>query len=618
MTNNYEGSHQAYDVITEHNVMTPMPDGIRLAADIYFPALDGTRAPGTFPVILERTPYNKAAAVQVTKGKYFARRGYVCVIQDVRGRFVSEGEWYAFAKEAEDGYATVEWLGAQPWSTGKVGTMGDSYAGSDQSALATLNPPHLATMIVAVGASNYYHSSMRHNGALEQRFFIYALRMAATSKEAEADPALKTALQQVLMEKVPEMVRRFPLKAGTTLLRRLPSYERWALDVLIHADYDDYWKGFRGYTPSEYYDEHADVPTLYWGGWYDSYARNTTESYVRLSVMKKSPQRLLMGPWTHGQYEVTHAGDLDFGTEAHVNYLDMKLLWFDHWLKGLRSEAADWSPVRFFTMGTGDGGRVIQGAPGGPRDFPGRIHHGGTWRNAPDWPLPGTRYTPYYLHDGGMLSPDEPPAGASEPSRFTFDPRNPVPTIGGGISAVDDTMQPGGFDQRGQADFFGCQDTLPLNARPDVLTFQTPPLGEALEVTGPIEMHLWASSSALDTDFTAKLVDVYPPSTEHPDGLAINITDSIIRARYRNGYEKPELLTPGQACELVFQLYPTSNVFKAGHRVRLDVSSSNWPRFDVNPNTGGPLGLEQRCQEAHQTVYHDAAHPSHVVLPVQA
>ena len=615
--NNYEGSHQAYGVVIEHNVMTAMPDGIRLAADIYYPALGEARATGPFPVILERTPYNKAAPAQVTKGKFFARRGYVCVIQDVRGRFASEGEWYAFAKEAEDGYATVEWLGAQPWSTGKVGTMGDSYAGSDQSALATLNPPHLATMIVAVGASNYYHSSMRHNGALEQRFLIYAWRMAATSREAEADPALKTALQQVLMEKVPELVRQFPLKAGTTLLRRLPSYERWALDVLTRADYDDYWKGFRGYTPSEYYDEHADVPTLYWGGWYDSYARNTTESYVRLSALKQAPQYLLMGPWTHGQYEVTHAGDLDFGTEAHVNYLDTKLLWFDHWLKGLRSAAADWSPVRFFTMGTGDGRRVIQGAPGGPQDFPGRIHHGGYWRNAPDWPLPDTRYTPYYLHGDGGLSPHKPPAGAAAPNRFTFDPHNPVPTIGGGISAVDDTMQPGGFDQRGRADFFGCGDTLPLNARPDVLTFQTPPLDEALDVTGPIEVHLWASSSALDTDFTAKLIDVYPPSTEHPDGLALNLTDSIIRARYRNSYEKPELLTPGEAYEFVFQLYPTSNVFKAGHRVRLDVSSSNWPRFDVNPNTGGPLGLEQRYQPAHQTVYHDPSHPSHVVLPLQ-
>ena len=617
MSNHYEGSHQAYDVLIERNVMTPMADGVRLAADIYFPALHGSRAAGTFPVILERTPYNKAAPIQVTKAKYFARRGYVCVIQDVRGRFVSEGEWYAFAEEAEDGYTTVEWLGVQPWSSDKVGTMGDSYAGTDQSALATLNPPHLATMIVAVGAANYYHSSMRHNGALEQRFLIYAFRMAATSREAEADPALKAALQEVLREKVPEMVRQFPLKAGTTLLRRLPSYERWALDVLTRADYDDYWKGHRGLAPDEFYDEHADVPTLYWGGWYDSYARNTPECYMRLSALKRSPQYLLMGPWTHGQYEVTYSGDLDFGTEAHVNYLDVKLQWFDHWLKGLRSEVADWSRVGYFTMGTGDGRRVVLGAPGGPGEFPGRINHGGEWHGAPDWPLADTRYMSFYLHGGGVLSPEAPAAGVTGPSGFTFDPNDPVPTIGGGISAVDDTMQPGGFDQRGRPDFLGCRDTLPLNARADVLTFQTAPLEEAMEVTGPIEMHLWASSSALDTDFTAKLIDVYPPSTEHPDGLAINITDSIIRARYRNGFEKPELLTPGEAYEFVFQLYPTSNVFKAGHRVRLDISSSNWPRFDVNPNTGGPLGLEQRCQPAHQTIYHDLQHASHVVLPLQ-
>jgi putative CocE/NonD family hydrolase len=617
MANTYEGSHQAFGVSIEHNVMLPMHDGVKLAADIYFPAIGGVKAPGPFPVILERTPYNKAAPNQVTKGKYFARRGYVCVIQDVRGRFQSEGEWYAFAKEAHDGHTTVEWLGTQPWSTGKVGTMGDSYAGSDQCALATLNPAHLSTMIVAVGASNYYHSSMRHNGALEQRFLIYAFRMAATSQEAEADPALKKALQQLLTDKMPQMIWQFPLKAGATLLRRLPSYERWAIDVLTHGDYDAYWKGHRGYAPSEYYHEHADVPTLYWGGWYDSYARNTTESYVKLSACKTSPQYLLMGPWTHGQYEVTFAGDIDFGLEAHVDYLDMKLLWFDHWLKGLRTEVVDWPPVRLFTMGTGDGRRVLLGSPGAPGDFPGRINHGGYWRTASTWPLPGTQYTPYYLHGDGTLSRHKPTDGACSPSTFTFDPTHPVPTIGGGISAVDSIMRPGAFDQRGRRDFFGCQDTLPLNARRDVLTFQTAPLTADVEVTGPIEMHLWASSSARDTDFTAKLIDVYPPSADHPEGLAINITDSIMRARYRNGYEKPEWLTPGQPYEFVFTLYPTSNVFQTGHHIRVDISSSNWPRFDVNPNTGGPLGVAQGYELAQQTIYHDADCASHILLPVQ-
>ena len=207
--------------------------------------------------------------------------------------------------------------------------------------------------------------------------------------------------------------------------------------------------------------------------------------------------------------------------------------------------------------------------------------------------------------------------GAFPPSGYTFDPKNPVPTIGGGNSGVDESMlRRGAFDQRGRADFFGSRDTLPLNSRGDVLTFQTTLLEVEVEVTGPIEMHLWASSSAVDTDFTAKLMDVYPPSTEYPEGLAINITDSIIRARYRNGWNTPELMTPGQPYEFVFQLFPTSNVFKVGHRIRLDISSSNWPRFDVNPNTGGPLGLEQRYQLAHQTVYHDAGRPSHIVLPI--
>jgi putative CocE/NonD family hydrolase len=409
MANRYEGSPIQYDVIGESNVMVSMRDGVPLAMDIYFPAVLGRRADGQFPVILERTPYDKSAPRNVTKGKYFARRGYVCAIQDVRGRFQSEGEWYPFAKEAPDGYHTVQWLGTQPWSSGKVGTMGDSYAGSAQAALATLSPSHLSAMIVAVGASNYYHSSMRQNGALEQRFLVYAFRMAVTSRAAAADPALRAALIKTFAEKMPEVVNNLPLKEGATILRRLPSYERWAIDLQTRGDYDDYWKQ-RGYAPSEYYEEHADVPTLYLGGWYDSYARNTCQSYVLLSRVKKSPQRLLMGPWTHGAYEVPYAGDIDFGTEAHINYLDVKLAWFDHQLKGLRTEVADWSPVRIFVMGTGDG-RLNDER---------RLNHGGYWRDEADWPLPGTSPTPFYLHFGGGLSPEMPSDGAELPTTFTF------------------------------------------------------------------------------------------------------------------------------------------------------------------------------------------------------
>ena len=616
MPETHEGSHQQYGVVCEQDVMVRGRDGVGLATDVYFPAVGGSRAQGKFPVIVERTPYGKHSAANVSNGKYFARRGYVCAIQDVRGRFRSEGQWYPFAKEAPDGYDTVEWLGEQPWSDGRVGTMGGSYCGSDQSAAATLNPPHLTTMIAAVGASNYYHSSMRQNGAVEQRFLIYIFRMAITSREAETDPTLKSALIKAFEEEMPDIVNRFPLREGATVLSRLPSYERWAIDIQTHGDYREYWKQ-RGYAISEYYDEHADVPTLYLGGWYDSYARNTCESFVALSKLKRSPQRLLMGPWTHGAYEVTFAGDVDFGTESHIDYNGLRLVWFDHYLKGMHTEAADLAPVRIFVMGTGHGGRAVQGAPGEYSSYPGRINRGGYWRNEPDWPLPDTRFTPYYLHTGGVLSPDMPTAGGPPPTSFDFDPKDPVPTMGGGISAADSVIRPGPYDQRGRPDFHGCNDTLPLNSRSDVVSFQTPALQSDLEVTGPIEMHLWASSSAVDTDFTAKLLDIHPPNDDFPMGVAINITDSIIRARYRNGWDKPELMDPGQPYELVFQIYPTSNVFRERHRVRLDISSSNWPRFDVNTNLGGPLGLEKRSQIATQTVYHDADHPSHIVLPIQ-
>ena len=603
MPESYQGSYQQYDAICHSNVMIPMRDGVRLATDIYFPALGGQPAPGKFPIILERTPYDKAGSGNVTNGTYYARRGYVCAIQDVRGRFVSEGEWYPFAKEAPDGYDTVEWLAAQAWSDGQVGTMGASYCGSDQSALATLNPPHLSTMIVAVGASNYYHCSMRQNGALEQRFMIYAFRMATTSKEAFADPNIKAAVDRAFAN-VGEWVSRAPLKKGTSPLRMLPNYEQWVLDLFTHGEYDDYWKQ-RGYAISQYYEEHADVPTLYLGGWYDSYARATCENYTALSKMKKSRQVLLMGPWTHGGWGVTNAGDVDFGSHSFINYNDLRLAWFDHFLKGMHTEVSGWSPVKIFVMGTGEG----------TPNYQGRLHHSGHWRDEGDFPLPDTQFTPYYLHADGELSATPPTAGGST-SRFSFDPQDPVPTIGGGISAADPIMGAGAFDQRGNSRFFGCEDTLPLNARSDVLTFQTPPLENDVEVTGPITVKLHASSSARDTDFTAKLIDVCPLSDDYPDGLAINLTDSIIRARYRNGWEAPELLEPGTIYELVFELYPTSNVFKKGHRMRLDISSSNWPRFDVNPNTGGDLGVERRVEIAEQTIYHEPEHPSHVVLPI--
>lgn len=392
----YQGSPQLYDSLVQENVMVTMRDGVRLATDIYLPAMDGKAVAGKFPVILERTPYDKHRPDLVANGQYFARRGYVCAVQDVRGRFASEGEWYAFAKEAPDGYDTVEWLGAQPWSDGQVGTMGASYAGSDQSALATLNPAHLKSMVVAVGASNYFNASMRQNGALEFRFQIYVFRMATTAKECLADPALKAVMDEALA-RIGEWVGRAPLRKGASPLRHLPSYEQWALDILTRGEYDEYWMQ-RGYAINEYYREHADVATLYLGGWYDSYARATCENYVALSKIKRSPQRLLMGPWTHGGWPNSFAGDVDFGLHSMLDdYNDLRCAWFDWTLKGLETMFTHAKPVRIFVMGGGRGGRTTAGAssttaPGG-RSRPGPFPTRGTRPTTctPEAPCPRSR-----------------------------------------------------------------------------------------------------------------------------------------------------------------------------------------------------------------------------------
>ena len=599
----YTGSPQAYDVTWERDTMVPMRDGVRLATDLYFPSHRGSKAAETFPVIVERTPYDKRALDVVAKAKFFARHGYICAIQDVRGRFASEGEWYAFAKEGPDGFDTVEWLGTQPWSSGKVGTIGASYAGSDQHALANLNPPHLAAMVPYVAMHNYHTNSMRQGGCMELRFYVYAFRMAMTSKEALADEKLRAVLEDA-HGRIGEWLGRLPMKPGVSPLRYLPSYEQWVYDVMTHGDYDDYWKQ-TGYNVEEFWDTHANVPMLLLGAWYDSYTRSTCENFIQFTDRGKGPTRLVMGPWTHGGHVNSHAGDADFGIDAPIDDFNGFLLrWFDWTIKGLETGIKNEQPVRIFVMGTGDGRK----APNG------HLNHGGYWRDEAVWPLARTQWTNYYLGPDGTLGTDLPPR--SSPSAYRFEPWNPVPTIGGNISAAENVMPAGGFDQRGRPDVFGAKDRLPLAARRDVLVFASAPLAEDLEVTGPLQVKLWAASSAVDTDFTAKLIDWYPPNGDYPDGYALNIEDSIIRARYRDDRSRPSLLTPGEIYPFTVTLFPTSNIFKKGHRIRLDVSSSNFPRFDVNPNTGEPLAKNARVAAADQQIYHDPDHPSHIILPV--
>ncbi len=601
------GSWQQYDVVVTRDVMVPMRDGVLLATDIYAPALGGLVQQGPWPVIMERTPYNKLRNDLAAVGRFFARHGYVTVIQDVRGRFGSDGEWYPFALEGEDGVDALEWVVAQAWCNGRAGTIGLSYSGSNQTAIASQAPPALAAQFVSEGMSNYHTNAMRQGGAMELRFVVYAFQMATSSPEAMRDPFLRATLEKARAE-IRTWLGKMPLREGVSPLRLLPAYERWVLDVLTHGEYDDYWKGHFGYVADEHYEQHADIPLFLLSGWYDSYARAVTDNYVALSALKRGPVRLIMGPWVHGVATMAQSwsGDVDFGPDAPMDdYNGFRLRWFDRWLKDLPTEVEHEAPVRIFVMGGGSGRRNAEG----------RLSHGGSWRDEQEWPLARTRITPFYLHAAGLLAENAPDAKAM-PTTYRFNPLDPVPTIGGNISVGYDVMPNGAFDQRGAPWVMGAKDTLPLAARSDVLVFQTEPLTEALEVTGPLEVRLWASSTAVDTDFTAKLVDVYPPGADYPDGYAMNIADSITRARYRADRTTAALMTPGEAYEFTIVLYPTSNIFAAGHRLRLDISSSNFPRFDVNPNTGEPLGRNRRVVVADNTIYHDAGRASHLLLPV--
>jgi hypothetical protein len=617
-----------------------MRDGIGLATDLFFPAdpaAADSRAAGTFPVVLVRTPYNKRTAAMRELGEYFARRGYVAAIQDCRGRYASEGTFDFLVQEPEDGYDTIEWLGVQAWSTGAVGTMGTSYSGWTQTAAAALDPPHLAAMVVNQSGSNAYTSSVRHNGAMELRFLSWAFMEAATTPSHQHNPELTAAQSAV---SAAEWLRRLPLRPGLTPLSLSPSIERWALDLYTRGDYDEFWER-PGFHVMKHWDAFADVPILLCGAWYDSYTRATIENFTGLSRRKKGPVHLVMGPWTHGSTTVdtTCAGDVEFGAAGAVagnlaeDFPHLHLRWFDRWLKGLDNGVDREDPVRLFVMGAGDGSRSREG----------RLLRGGGWRGEKQFPPPGVTDVAYHLHGDGSLGTEPPTVAAGgvaaspESTTYRYDPADPVPTIGGNISSLSDQVpvpealadripyeerwasivKVGGHDQRTGPDVLGARPPyLPLSTREDVVVFQTEPLAADVTVIGPISAVLYVSSSAPDTDFTVKIVDVFPPSPDYPHGYAVNISDSIFRCRYRNDPAKPEPMVPGEVYQLRIPMYGTGAVFGKGHRIRVDVSSSNFPRFDPNPNTGEPIGRHHRHQVADNTVHHSAAYPSHVVLPV--
>ncbi len=559
------GSHA---VQVETGVRVPMRDGVALACDVYRPA-----APGRFPVLLTRTPYNRD---DPASGVFLASHGYVVVLQDVRGRFDSEGEFDPFRHEAEDGYDTVEWAAALPYSDGRVGMFGGSYVGATQMLAASAAPPHLVGIFPYVTASEYYDGWTYLGGALMQWFAESWTSGLAVDTVTRKTAALARPRQWA--EQLP--VDEYRVAALPTAVEAAPYFRDW----VEHETDDEYWQAVR---VSDRYGK-MNVRALHVGGWHDIFSGGSIRNFI--GMQKQAPteearkgQRLMMGPWAHAATSPEGTiGGVTFGPQAVLDMNRTSVEWYDHVMKGAQNQFASEAPVRIFVMGDN------------------------AWRDESEFPLARTQYTRYYLHAGkgaGSIAGDgslsTAPPKAEPPDRFEYDPASPVRTIGGRICCgAAGGYAPGPFDQG------------PNEKRSDVLVYSTPPLAQDVEVTGFITMELHAGTSAADTDFTAMMVDV------DETGFARYLADGIIRARFRESRAKTAPVVPGQVYKYEIDLWATSNVFKAGHRIRLYLSSSNFPRFNRNLNTGERTPGGTKMVRAAQTIYHDAARPSAIVLPI--
>jgi putative CocE/NonD family hydrolase len=569
------------DAVVERNVAMKTRDGVTLRSDVYRPAGDGP-----FYVLLVRTPYNKDGFAAF--GHKAAARGFMVVAQDVRGRYTSEGEWYPFKHEIDDGYDAVEWAAALPHANGKVGMFSGSYVGATQMLAAIGQPPHLAGICPIVTASNYHENWTYQGGAFEQWFNeSWTSGLAQDTYDREIRQSANAAIGSTILP-----LKNFPVfniktaQDGAALTRSLAPYFQ---DWLDHPTYDSYWKQW---SIEENYDK-IQVPALTITAWYDIFQGGSLRNYLGLKAhasneAARSRQRLIVAVGGHSGWG-RNVGEVDFGPDAAFDENDYVLDWYDYLFLGKQNQFAGNKPVRIFVMGENK------------------------WRDEEAWPLERAKETRYSLFsqypangtkgvssNGGLLEPGVLTRTSGLPSdTFIYDPANPVPTVGGPLCCDPAHLNGGPRDQK------------EVEARPDVLVYSTPPLDSDLEVTGPITLELFAKSSAVDTDFTAKLVDVYP------DGRAINLTEGIIRARYRESTTgAPKPIVPGQVYEYKIDMWATSNVFLKGHRIRLEVSSSNFPRFDRNLNTGKDASTDSTFVKATNTILHDTAHPSALILPV--
>lgn len=562
----------SYAVQVQTNVRTPMRDGVALVCDIYRP-----KAEGKFPVLLSRTPYNRKSAASpasgIETGMELASHGYVVILQDTRGRFESEGEFYPFRHEANDGYDTIEWAAALPYSDGRVGMFGASYVGATQMLAASSAPPHLFGIFPFITSMEYYEGWTYQGGALMQWFaqsWASGLALDTLTRKASA---LNRSLQWA--EQVP--VEQYRLVDVPPAAATAPYFRDW----IEHESNDAYWRQVK---VSDHYDK-MNVAALHVGGWHDIFSSGSIRNFIEMrkqapTEAARNGQRLLIGPWAHGPTSAEgKIGDVSFGKEAVLDLNASIVKWYDYVMKGKKNEFAADARVKIFVLGTN------------------------TWRDEKEFPLARTRYQKYYLRavqgansarGDGVISTAVPKGG--KPDTFDYDPANPVRTIGGRVCC--EGLPVGPLDQS------------PNESRSDVLVYSTAPLQQDIEITGFITAELYAATSAVDTDFTAMLVDV------DEKGYARYLADGIIRARYRNSTSAPERIEPNKIYKYTIDLGATSNVFKAGHRIRVYISSSNFPRFNRNLNTGEKTLGGVNMHEARQTIYHDAAHPSAIVLPV--
>ncbi|HET6380847.1 MAG TPA: CocE/NonD family hydrolase, partial [candidate division Zixibacteria bacterium] len=552
----------------DKNVMVPMRDGVRLATDVY--RLDGA-AP--IPVLLVRTPYNKEHAVAGIGVPFDILRavqaGYAVVIQDVRGRYASEGVFHAHFQEAHDGADTVAWAAAQPWSLGVVGGIGGSYLGCTQWAAAREQPPALRALAPAVTPADAFEGMAYQGGANVFHGLRWAVGISLSERERRVARGLTVPAGDLNLD-LDAVMSHLPLDDHPLFRDLAPFWGDW----LAHPTADAYWHPI---SPNAWY-ERVGAPALHIGGWYDIFLSATFENYMGMrqrggTETARRNQRVIIGPWSHANYSGSFP-EREFGAAASSDAIDLtgiQLRWFDRWLKGVNNGVDQEPPVMLFVMGID------------------------AWRTEADWPLPDTHYRPYYLHSGGQantlngdgtLSPA--PPGDEPPDVYLSNPLRPAPTVGGQV------LFPG-------ANANGPRDQRVVELRDDVLVYTTPVLEQPVEVIGPVELRLFVASSARDTDFTGKLVDVYP------DGRAIILTEGILRARYRTSLAEPELLEPDAVYELRLDLWATANVFRPGHRIRLEVSSSNFPRFGRNSNTGGEIAREPASayRPAINRIFHD-------------